>query len=338
MAATTLNPNGPIDLDAGFHQRPSEDACSQPDQRKPPVLFGNDKKIEDTRYLTPCYLDMPIEELRRRYWQDGVLWVKGLLDPVMINEFRAKYLSMVNEGTGMLKPGTDPVEGIFSGEDWRNYLLPGAVRVAAGLPDEGPFVENAIRSHHCQEYLDSRTKLGAGSSPLCAVPGGETTPVHYDQIFLRAGPPTSITAWVPIGDVEVEGGGLIYLDRAHEIGVNYEQDFSKRNADLSDEERISAFNRNMEKGGWLDKNASRFGEQWSRGWLVGEYEAGDVVFHTPYTIHAGAKTNLQADALEYQQTFVLSTSQSLTMSDGPSWLIRNMIQTLLGSQPEGNSC
>ncbi|CAG9952616.1 unnamed protein product [Clonostachys rosea f. rosea IK726] len=308
MAATTLNPNGPIDLDAGFHQRPSEDACSQPEPRKPPVLFGNDKKIEDTRYLTPCYLDMPIEELRRRYWQDGVLWVKGLLDPVMINEFRAKYLSMVNEGTEMLKPGTDPVEGIFSGEDWRNYLLPGAVRVAAGLPDEGPFVENAIRSHHCQEYLDFKDKVGRRIEPFvgkmlqfsepwclprsllrCAVPGGETTPVHYDQIFLRAGPPTSITAWVPIGDVEVEGGGLIYLDRAHEIGVNYEQDFSKRNADLSDEERISAFNRNMEKGGWLDKNASRFGEQWSRGWQVGEYEAGDVVFHTPYTIHAGAK-------------------------------------------------
>ncbi|KAJ4141835.1 hypothetical protein NW754_014625 [Fusarium falciforme] len=61
------------------------------------------------------------------------------------------------------------------------------------------------------------------------------------------------------------------------------------NASLSDEERMSAFNKNMEKGGWLDKNASRFGNKWSRAWLVGAYEAGDVVFHTPYTIHAGAK-------------------------------------------------
>lgn len=50
------------------------------------------------------------------------------------------------------------------------------------------------------------------------------------------------------------------------------------------------------------------------------------------------KTSRQADALEYQQTFALSTSQSPTMSDGPSWLIRNMIQMLLEIQPAGNSC
>lgn len=40
------------------------------------------------------------------------------------------------------------------------------------------------------------------------------------------------------------------------------------NASLSNEERMSAFKKNMEKGGWLDKNASRFGNEWSRAWLV----------------------------------------------------------------------
>ena len=61
---------------------------------------------------------------------------------------------------------------------------------------------------------------------------------------------------------------MIYLDKAHDIGLKYEEDFSMANTTLSEEERISALNKNMEKGGWLDKNASRFGNQWSRKWRV----------------------------------------------------------------------
>ncbi|EEU44454.1 uncharacterized protein NECHADRAFT_96363 [Fusarium vanettenii 77-13-4] len=283
--ATALPPNGPLDLDAGL-QRPHFQ--NQEDK---------DSNIEDARLLTPCSPDTPIEELRRRYWQDGVIWVKGQLDPDLVNDFRAAYFSMMDNGTNMLKPGSDPRDGIFNSDtDWRDFTLPGGGRLTAGLPNTGPFAENAIRSHHWSRYQEFKDTLGKriesfigdmlGFEELwcfprsllrCAVPGGEITPVHYDQIFLRAGPPT------------IEGGGLIYLNRAHDIGVKYEENFSKMNAGLSDEERISAFNKNMEKGGWLDKNASRFGNQWSRAWLVGAYEAGDMVFHTPYTIHAGAK-------------------------------------------------
>ncbi|KAI8263722.1 fungal specific transcription factor domain protein [Colletotrichum sp. SAR11_239] len=270
-------------------------------------LHGNGGVLDDVRLLQPVYSDTPIEEIQKRYWQDGVVWVKGLLNPDMVNKMRSDYLTFVNNGTGMLKPGTDPADGIFSGLDWREFLLPGAVRVACGLKDEGPFVDNAIASHSAAFYQDFKDKVGRELEPFvgklagfeeswclprsllrCAVPGGETTPVHYDQIFLRAGPPTSVTAWVPIGDVELEGGGLIYLDRSAEIGKKYEQDFSRVNAKLPDADRISAFNRNMEKGGWLDRNAKKFGEHWARGWLVGAYEAGDVVFHTPYAVHAGA--------------------------------------------------
>ncbi|KAI8225857.1 putative transcriptional regulatory protein [Colletotrichum sp. SAR 10_86] len=291
-----------------IHSKPvfsQEKSVVQDDEKL--SLHGNGGVLDDVRLLQPVYPDTPIEEIQKRYWQDGVVWVKGLLNPDMVNKMRSDYLTFVDNGTGMLKPGTDPADGIFSGLDWREFLLPGAVRVACGLKDEGPFVDNAIASHSAAFYQDFKDKVGRELEPFvgklagfeqswclprsllrCAVPGGETTPVHYDQIFLRAGPPTSVTAWVPIGDVELEGGGLIYLDRSAEIGKKYEQDFSRVNAELPDADRISAFNRNMEKGGWLDRNAKRFGEHWSRGWLVGAYEAGDVVFHTPYAVHAGA--------------------------------------------------
>ncbi len=229
----------------------------------------------------------------------------------------------MNQGSEMLKPDTDPEEGIFSGNDWRNYILPGGTRLAMGLKDEGPFVDNAIASHVAPFYMQFKNEIAedieAFATKLCgfqdswclprsllrcAVPGAESTPVHYDQIFLRAAPPTSITAWVPIGDIEVEGGGLIYLDGSQYIGRKYEEDFSLLSETLSDAEKISAVNKNMNAGGWLDRNSSKFGKFWGRDWLVvgcstnvilgvadsmqGAYEAGDVVLHNPFMVHAGA--------------------------------------------------
>ncbi|GAP89456.1 putative phytanoyl- hydroxylase [Rosellinia necatrix] len=295
-----------LQLNSAPHSQPTVEPIRLNDDGL--TLHGSGSAITGVKYLTPLAADTPIEELKRRYTEDGVLWVKGLLDPAKVNKARGEYLSFVNEGTGMLKPGTDPVDGIFSPEaDWRQFLLPGALRVAHGLSDDGVFVERAVHSHDAQFYRDFKDGAARALEPFvgrlcgferpwclprsllrCSVPGGETTPVHYDQIFLRAGPPTSVTAWVPLGDIDVKGGGLIYLDHAHDVGKKYEEDFSRMNADLPDEERLSAFNKNMEKGGWLDKNAAKFGENWSRSWLVGNYEAGDVLFHTPYTVHAGA--------------------------------------------------
>jgi len=38
--------------------------------------------------------------------------------------------------------------------------------------------------------------------------------------------------------------------------------------------------------GLLDEGPTRFGNEHGRRWLVSEYEAGDVVLHNPYMIHA----------------------------------------------------
>ncbi|KAE8136459.1 hypothetical protein BDV38DRAFT_272052 [Aspergillus pseudotamarii] len=238
------------------------------------MIYGNNGELQDVRRLTPYSAEATIEEMQRKYREDGVLWVKNLLDPNMINKFRGEYLAMINEGSGMLKDGTDSRDGIFNPDaDWRQFLL-GGVRVAAGIPNDGPFVEKANHAHQWKPYVDFKRNISRQLEPF---------------IFLRAGPPTSVTAWVPLGDVELEGGGLIYLDRSHDIGVQYEEAFSEKNSGLSDMEKVSALNQNMMRGGWLNRDAARFGEGHKRAWLVGNYEAGNVIFHTPYTVHAGAQ-------------------------------------------------
>lgn len=220
---------------------------------------------------------------------------------------REQYFRFMTENgdSGILKQGTNPRDGIFSGEDWRQFLLPGAIRVANGLKDEGVFVEKTLKAHVAHFYSEFKSdiaeplesfvgKLAQFQDPMllkrtllrCNVPGGETTPVHYDQIYLRAGPPTSVTAWIPLGDCALTGGGLMYLENSVGIGKKFEADFSEKSKDLTDEERLSAFNKNMMAGGFLDRNAAVFGKFWGRRWLVAPYEAGDVVFHNPFMIHA----------------------------------------------------
>lgn len=67
------------------------------------------------------------------------------------------------------------------------------------------------------------------------------------RIFLRYGEPTAITAWVPIGDIRLEGGGLIYLENGHLLGAEQEAEFTRKAtaSGLTENEAHSAFNQNM---------------------------------------------------------------------------------------------
>lgn len=138
------------------------------------------------------------------------------------------------------------------------------------------------------------------------IPGGETTQVHYDQIFLRAGPATALTAWIPLGDCAINGGGLLYLENSVSLGQELERSFAERAKDFTEEERLSAFNKNMMDGGFLEKDSGKFSLVWGRKWLAADYEAGDVVLHDPYNIHCSAINETNVIRLATDLRFVES--------------------------------
>ena len=107
-----------------------------------------------------------------------------------------------------------------------------------------------------------------------------------------------MTAWVPIGDIRLNGGGLLYLEDSRALGEAIENDFSARarDANFTDQDRISAFNGHMTSTGILSDNPAEFegefgrfdvGKGKERGWrwLGTDYEAGDVVLHHPCSVH-----------------------------------------------------
>jgi ectoine hydroxylase-related dioxygenase (phytanoyl-CoA dioxygenase family) len=105
-------------------------------------------------------------------------------------------------------------------------------------------------------------------------------------VYLRAGTDRFCTSWIPLGDIPVEMGGLVYLEGSDAMGRKFEAAFSSKNADLSPEERLNAFNKNMGEVGWLTKNLPQLAERFDTRWLIADYEAGDMMIHSAYTIHA----------------------------------------------------
>ena len=206
----------------------------------------------------------------------------------------------------MLKPGTCPEDGIFDATQQPSDHA----GIGAGLlPAIEAVEQKMIEAHYEPEYLcflehESlrqmvRDLTGWGQDILLKrtmlrhnIPGGLSTGVHYDKLFLRGGSSYFLTAWVPIGDCSQNGGGLIYLSDSKPLGRSIEDDFTARAQLLPEADRISAFNAHMGEFGQLSHNAGEFHRETAAGkgkWLVSDYEAGDVVFHDPYMIHSSSR-------------------------------------------------
>ncbi|KAF4447163.1 phytanoyl-CoA hydroxylase [Fusarium austroafricanum] len=256
--------------------------------------------------LKKSYPDESIEELKARYGQDGYLFIKGLLPRSDVLDCREAYFKFLSP-SGVLQPNSDPVEGIFDPDNKGvDYPSIGAGPFGKEQINPGSFASLAEQAHAENFYLEfsrhpalrefvsnlkgwgDKTKLLPRSLLRNNTPHNNAIGVHYDQSFLRYGEPTSVTAWVPIGDISLQGGGLIYLEGSETLGQSIEEAFNRkaREGGMTEEERIDAFNKNMMSNGFLELGPIKFLKDNGGKWLLTEYEAGDVVFHKPHMIHA----------------------------------------------------
>jgi hypothetical protein len=79
---------------------------------------------------------------------------------------------------------------------------------------------------------------------------------------------------------------LIYLRNSYLAGRNLEAEFTLLAGDLPDDERISAYNKNMTDGGFVSKDLPKLAERFDSARLAADYQAGDIVLHNPCFINA----------------------------------------------------
>ncbi len=232
----------------------------------------------------------PSDTLRTRFQQEGYLWLKSILPRDAVLDFRRKVFEALAE-TGIVAGNTDPGAAIYSGQRGQ----PQASRLLGEIVRWASFeafcrAEPILRFYEVffggPVYLHKRKilRLNVPGDPSC-------TGAHYDLTYLRAGTDTVCTSWIPIGDTPTEMGGVLYLEGSDRAGRVMEADFSRKNAGLSPEERISAYNKNMSAEGWVTKDLPSLADKLNTRWLIADYAAGDMVVHSAYMIHAATVNN-----------------------------------------------
>ena len=187
--------------------------------------------------LTPRVLVGKPSSLRETFEANGYLWLKGLIDRAEVLEFR-RHVFQAFADTGLLAPNSDPVDGVASGadraEDVARRRLMELVRSAAFEA----FCLNPGLWRFMDDFLGGLSYLHKRKLLRHTLPGQNfSTPAHYDLVYLRGGTDRLVTAWIPIGDVPVEMGGLVYLEGSHALGRRMESEFRVASGDLPAEER-----------------------------------------------------------------------------------------------------
>lgn len=258
--------------------------------RPAPVLRANGQTLSSAPnrlgYLNPTSADASLTQMRQLFDEQGYLFLKGFLKRQDVVDFRGWVFEQL-AGGGLLEPASDFATGISAttppDRAWLDRKLMSLVRSTryegfCTQPRLSAFMDEFLNG---LSYLHKRKIMRFTQAGTAAV-----TPAHYDLVYLRGGTSRIVTAWIPIGDTSVDMGGLAYLEGSHSIGKEMEAKFKAEGGNLTPEERIDAFNKNMFEGGWVSKDLPDMAERFDTRWLVADYEAGDVMLHTPFMIHA----------------------------------------------------
>ena len=102
-------------------------------------------------------------------------------------------------------------------------------------------------------------------------PGGASTPWHQDGYFMPLDTDKIITMWLPLVDVTPEMGPMNFVDYSHRDG-------KYMGTSMPDETSIKNFTENFRQRGYSFTN-------------YGNFKAGDVTFHSGWTLHSALNNN-----------------------------------------------
>lgn len=202
--------------------------------------------------------------------RDGYLFIRQAIDPQIVLEFRRYYFTALAP-SGLTKSGSNPLDGVAAETD--------CDQAAAREVLFGHIVPGKLYEQFCNqpalrglfEWLFAASVHLHKRKLIRHSRVGESwvTSAHYDLVYLREGTDNLLSAWIPLGDCPVERGGLIYLEQSHKpIKARDQLEAGKLRAQH------------------ITYNLPALAEEFDTRWLIADYEAGDLVIHSPFMVHA----------------------------------------------------
>lgn len=255
-----------------------------------PTLYYCGRQLKTTpdyygelRDSTDLLNDAPA--LRQRMADEGYLYLPGLLDRDQVLAARRSVLQRLWDQDSLDK-AYPLMEGVSRAEVHFTFR--------PDLAAKNPEVEALVYGAEMMRFFDHF--LGGPSTHFdftwlrAKAPGGRTaTQPHCDIVYMSRGTKQLYTAWTPLGDCSYEMGGLMILEGSHHktevLGDYWEVDVDAYCVnDKDSKEHLPWTWHNT--GGAFDADAFKVRDTVGGRWLSHEYQMGDVLIFSMYTMHA----------------------------------------------------
>lgn len=220
--------------------------------------------------------------LQMRLDEDGYLYLPGFLDQEEVREVR-RSITQVFGDEGHLNPDF-PVLDAVAREGLEMYFR-------ADIANKNQPLKNLIYSDHVMALY---TGLLGGPAMhydytwMRAIAPGKGTFPHCDIVYMGRGTKHVLTAWVPLGDVPLNVGGLVLMPGSHKIQWLKE---SYGTLDV-DSACSNVFGKNQTAAAGFEANGAiqsdpealriRLGGKWC---TAQEYKMGDLLTFSVFTVH-----------------------------------------------------
>jgi hypothetical protein len=222
--------------------------------------------------------------LRDRLREDGYLYLPGFLDPDAVLRARHDVLHRMAED-GLLAPGSDPGDAL-PGPRPRRALLSDLAK------ESGPLTSVLYGPRLLGFYaaLFGEPVRHYDFTWLRAYPPGPGTSPHMDSVFMNRGSARVLSAWVPLGDIDTELGGLAILEGSHRLREVI-RDYASKDVDAYCENGAGAAAAAGREGllwnGAYSDDPVALREALGLRWLTADFAAGDLVTFPLHTMHTG---------------------------------------------------
>lgn len=223
------------------------------------------------------------DELRRRFAQDGYLYMKGYLDRDQVLDARASLTDRL-AADGILDPAYPSIDAVTK---------PGA---AYGFKPEyarqNPKLNRLLYSGRLTDFYRqfyNEPIRHYDFTWLRAMGPGKGTNPHCDLPYMGRGTHRHMTCWLPYGDVSFELGGLMVLEGSFRR-MDLLENYVFRDVDGYCENKPDQVE-TAKNGGWtftgtLSHNPPSVRDKFGGRWLTTEYQAGDFLTFGMFLVHA----------------------------------------------------
>lgn len=243
------------------------------------------------------------EQLRCWMQEEGYLYLPGFLEPELVWQARGEVASIL-ASEGCLEPG-HPVLDCFAKPGLKMSFRP-------DLATQSPTLKQLLYSGRMMEFY--QVFLGGEVRPfdytwLRAVAPGKGTYPHCDIVYMGRGTHQLYTSWTPLGDISLDMGGLMILEKSHHL-ESIRNRYGRRDVDsYCSNRKTASLYASGEKwwNGALSKNPVSLRQKYGGRWLTNEFKAGDVLIFDMFTVHASLDNHSQQIRLSSDSRYQLAS-------------------------------